>query len=552
MKIQKLQLKNFKRFTDLTIEGIPENTELVLLIGANGSGKSSVLDAFEVINSSIRKTIPSIEFQNDNYYQKNKGNSFKDGSSFITINSSKGKFATQILVNSNSTFSEGDLPINSFYGRTSFRQLSSLTRTALGRNLDTQNDSDRPKLYIDRDERFENDIEKITEELLRNVFLNDNSSREIKRKYIEPINNALTNIFTFENNIGLELTQIIPPLDGKTAQIIFKKGNSEIHYNLLSAGEKEVVNILFNLLSRKDLLQDAILFFDEMDLHLNTAIQYNLLKEITENWIPDNSQLWTASHALGFIDYAHDSENAVIIDFDSLDFDKSQTLSPQPKENLEIFELAVSKDTISKILQGRKIVFAENTDTVIYNNLSMHNTYFFNAIDKADVFHKAKNLNTLGLIDRDYLTDEEVKELNKTYPFLRVLPYYSIENLLFHPDNLEEYYFTVKKDFTKVDYINALINVKNQELVDLAAGIPMARNGYPFYKENEYSKQLKDFKDNWKDITKLLKSDDFETFYKVFPAKDYGKSLPQRSNLPKINLGRTNWFRNQIEKLFAD
>lgn len=546
MQIQKIRLQNFKRFTDLTIEDIPENTKLVLLIGANGSGKSSIFDAFEVLNVYSRKLLPSVTALVEKYYQK------KDDAFLIDVTSNKGNFHCQTWSESNNGSTVGELPANSFYGRTSFRQISRLTKTVLGSDLTTQNDADRPKTYIDRDERFENDIENMLRDILKNVFSSIDSSKYLREKYIYPINQALHRIFDSDHNIEIELLEIIPPLEGKTAEINFKKGNSEIHYNLLSAGEKEVVNILFNLLSRKDLLQDAILFFDEMDLHLNTAIQYNLLKEITENWIPDNSQLWTASHALGFIDYAHDSENAVIIDFDSLDFDKLQILTPQPKENLEIFELAVSKDTISKILQGRKIVFAENTDTVIYNNLSMVNTYFFNAIDKADVFHKAKNLNTLGLIDRDYLNDEEVVELCKTYQFLKILPYYSIENLLFHPDNLEEYYSTVNKDFTKADYINALINVKNQELVDLAAGIPMARNGYPFYKENEYSKQLKDFKENWKDITKLLKSDDFETFYKVFPAKDYGKSLPQRANLPKINLGRTNWFRNQIEKLFAD
>ena len=55
---------------------------------------------------------------------------------------------------------------------------------------------------------------------------------------------------------------------------------------------------------------------DELDLHLNTQLQYNLLKEITENWIPENCQLWTASHSLGFIDYANGSEMAAIIDFD--------------------------------------------------------------------------------------------------------------------------------------------------------------------------------------------------------------------------------------------
>jgi len=39
MKIKRLQLKNFKRFTDLTIQGIPESSKLVLLIGNNGRGK---------------------------------------------------------------------------------------------------------------------------------------------------------------------------------------------------------------------------------------------------------------------------------------------------------------------------------------------------------------------------------------------------------------------------------------------------------------------------------------------------------------------------------
>ena len=54
MRITKVELKNFKRFTDLTIDGIPADTKLVLLIGANGSGKSSVFDAFESLNKGTR------------------------------------------------------------------------------------------------------------------------------------------------------------------------------------------------------------------------------------------------------------------------------------------------------------------------------------------------------------------------------------------------------------------------------------------------------------------------------------------------------------------
>jgi AAA15 family ATPase/GTPase len=43
---QERSTENFKRFTDLRIENIPEETKLVLLIGTNGSGKSSVFDGF--------------------------------------------------------------------------------------------------------------------------------------------------------------------------------------------------------------------------------------------------------------------------------------------------------------------------------------------------------------------------------------------------------------------------------------------------------------------------------------------------------------------------
>ena len=48
MKIQSIKLKGFKRFTDLTIESLPETAKLVVMIGPNGCGKSSVFDALKL------------------------------------------------------------------------------------------------------------------------------------------------------------------------------------------------------------------------------------------------------------------------------------------------------------------------------------------------------------------------------------------------------------------------------------------------------------------------------------------------------------------------
>ena len=412
--------------------------------------------------------------------------------------------------------------------------------------MSLEDDTDRPKFFIDKDNRFENDIEKITETILKDIFRSKDSNEQVRERYIQPINSALFNIFGSENGTRLELIEIIPPLEGKIAQITFRKGVSEIHYNLLSAGEKEAINILFNLLTRTSYFTDTVYYFDEMDLHLNTKLQYNLLKEITLNWIPENCQLWTASHSLGFIEFANDYKDGCIIDFDEKDFDLPQVLKPTTKNNFETFEIAVSKDFLDRAIQGRRIIFSENMDTVLYNDLRLSESFFFKAVDKRDVFFKARDLGHLGLIDRDYLTDQEVWEIQDVYPFLKILPYYSIENLLYHPDNLDEFFKSKKLPFDKVEYISQLIDEKNQVRDDLLLGIRQGRDGYPFYKENERDRQKKSFQTNDKSVAGQLKSDDFETFFKVFPAKDYGGDIRARQNLRKQDLAKTDWFKKQI------
>jgi predicted ATPase len=63
MFIARLQLSNFKRFTDLTIDltSLAQPPKLVLLIGSTEVvSKSSVLDAFESWAELINKTFAAI------------------------------------------------------------------------------------------------------------------------------------------------------------------------------------------------------------------------------------------------------------------------------------------------------------------------------------------------------------------------------------------------------------------------------------------------------------------------------------------------------------
>jgi predicted ATP-binding protein involved in virulence len=545
MKIQSLQLKNFKRFTDLTLQDIPENAKLVLLIGSNGSGKSALFDAFEMINSRLLNE----PFEDSSYHKKDINQPFEI--KFRADNSEEEQYVT-------SKNSQVVTTNNRFYGRTSFRNVSRLERKRLGyTELNFERDQDRPKASIDSDERFENDIEIFLGEILREVFKTNVSTMEIREKYIAPLNESLNRILQKTNGTKLSITEFIPPIEGSPFDIKFIKGNSIISYDLLSAGEKSLIILLLNLQSRQAYLKNSIIFIDEADIHLNTAIQISLLKEIIEHWIPDNCQFWTASHSLGFIQYAKESEEAVIFDFDDYDFDYPKILTPEPKDNPEIYEIAVNKDILPSLFKDYTIFFVENKDKNFYSALNIPHILFVQANDKKSVYHKAKSGQFNGIIDRDFLTDDDIKEIEKQYTKLKILRFYSIENYLYHPNNLEEYYQSNKISFHKEAYIKNLENEKDIVKDEIKRKLAMVRMSYPFFEEPEHSgksnqNRFRSGGENLAQVQELeqyLNSPDFNLFYKIFPMKDYATQLKERQGIDRTDLSKTAWFKQQIEQI---
>lgn len=556
MRITEIHLTNFKRFTNLQIKDIPATAKLVLLIGSNGSGKSSVFDAFSLATGSIRRDI-GMNAEYWEYFKKEKEKGLS-----INIHFDQQANFSFILKEGATFLSNTTFLMDTFYGRTSFRQVPRLTRRALGQDGsgNIEKDADRPMFWIDRDARFENDLERIMKIILQDFFRTKQSNEEILDKFIKPINSALGNIFGLEKGTNLELLEIIPPLDDQITQINFRKGSSEIHYNYLSAGEKEVINLLFNLISRTSLYQDTIYFLDEMDLHLNTRLQFNLLKEITENWIPENCQLWTASHSLGFIEYAKTNESACIIDFDNLDFDLPHTLIPEPKDNPEIYEIAVGKEFLSSLFKDMQLYFVENEDKLYYANLSIPKTIFVAENNRNSVFHKTRSTKFCGIVDRDFLSDEDRDLIHLHYPNLYVLEYYSIENYLYHPDNLVEYYQKEEKNFDKIGYINALTFAKNEEKNKFIYKLMADRSSYPYFGDPEYNtkkdlqerfkpKKQNELQSEW--ILEQINSNLFEAYYPFLPMKTHCKQVEQRQNLKPIALSKTQWFQQKMIDLLA-
>ncbi len=563
MQINQVYIKNFKRFAELQLSDIPVGTRLVLLIGTNGSGKSCIFDAFEYIASGTKEggTGKSNNFYSDKaYYGKD---TLLPTEVFIETN--QGNFRNIFDPQSTghrSSFSGVEAnPEKKFYGRSAVRFQARLEKTVIGNPISVDLDIDRPLYYIDRDLRFENDIDLLLMEVVQKVFSDLNNQTEGKideiKTFLKRINDGLSRIFSHSSVSQLKMVNFLTPADGKPTQLIFEKGKCQVHYDFLSSGEKEIINLLINLYTRSKFFTDSIYFIDEMDAHLNTTLQFEVIKEIVEHWIPSGSQLWTASHSLGFIQYAKEEKTAIIFDFDDLDFDRPQQLIPVLKNTAEIYEIAVSKDILPSLFAGFRLIFVENKDTQYYASLNIKNTLFIEEKNRDSVFHKSKAGEYFGLIDRDFLTDEDIEIILTTYSELFILRLYCIENYLFHPENLEEFYKLKEIDFDKNAYLQSLIKEKNLIIEDVSIKISSIRQSYPFFKEPGTSNKIHQSRftpseNNFietKKIFEALRSDDFEVFYPYFSMKDFGKNIPERQNINPVSLSKTSWFFKMIEAI---
>lgn len=578
MFIKKLQLKNFKRFSDLTIDLEPHGEEapkLVLLIGANGSGKSCVFDAFEIANRimSDEKLIQAFEdlktetkkgylsglgLPDNEYCLKKKDIKVKGKYGFIIDFDKEKRFEFQHESTSETNLIgllniSTNLEINKyFYGRSAFRYLPRLDLASIGQsNINLAEDHDRPKTLIDIDNRFVSDVN-VTFTQMISDFLNEELPAEqrvfLSDTFRVKINQAFERIFKHQKNTNLKYVKFEVPVQGKPLQFLFQKGSSTMHYDLLSAGEKEIVNILFNLFTRTEHFQNAIYYFDELDLHLNTDLQESLLNELMEHWLPKDCQVWAASHSLGFIECARKRTDAVIIDFDDLDFDQKQTLKPANKNDLSIFTTPIPIGSIESLVQLPSIVLCENKDSKYYQSDELGKK-FFGVQDKFNVLEWCHSFNAHGIIDGDYLLDSEKADLeNKFEGRLKILKYYSVESYLFHPDNL----LGENESPEKTDYKQKLIEEKNRVLSQFTAErIVQARSKYGVFVNDRTNNSPQWFinRGDSQEVLKALQSDDFETFYKFLPMKDYCTELSERQNKDKIKLSQTNWCRSQIKDL---
>ncbi len=230
-----------------------------------------------------------------------------------------------------------------------------------------------------------------------------------------------------------------------------------------------------------------------------------------------------------------------------------------PKDNPDIYEIAVGKEFLPALFQQMNIFFVENKDKEYYATIGIDKTVFVSDNNRNNVYHKVRATEFSGIVDRDFLSDDDILQIRQHYDNLYLLNYYSIENYLYHPDNLEEYYTSKEKAFDKAGYIAQLIEAKNQATDTFIPTLSLKRTEYPYFGEPDYNgtalqNRFKNKQENAEQsaiVAGYLNSNDFETFYKSLPMKTYCTHLPQRQNIAKSDLAKTNWFKEKIEALLV-
>lgn len=481
MKIKKVQLNRFKRFTSLKVVEIPESARLVVLVGPNGSGKTSL---FEALNHWYKFKGFSDRGHQD-YLEKSDGensspNTWKqDSPNKVSIEFYDSQQLSQEQVR------------GKFYFRTAYRNEPDFTVS----NLNKQNnpaESIKLQNLMQNDQTVSENYQRLVAQTLAGVYSISNNTmtvEQLRNELVGKIKGSLSTIFD-----DLKLSTIGDPLSN--GSFYFEKGTAkDFHYKNLSAGEKSVFDLVLDMIIKSSFYSDAIFCIDEPEAHMHTRLQSKVLRELY-NLTPDNSQLWISTHSIGMLKEADDIEEVnpgtvVFLDFDNRDFDLSEVIRPTKISRAiwdRFFDLAFAD--FSKLIAPKRIVFCEGTsqgrrykdfDALIYGKIlgEKHHDATFISIgscsDIEDIENQSvkmisnilKSSEIIKIVDRDDKSKGEVAEL--LAKGIRVLSRRHIESYLFDDEILCKLCAHLHKE----ELVEHCLQVKAQAMADsIARGNP--------------------------------------------------------------------------------
>lgn len=444
MKIREIRLTSFKRFTNTIFTDIPKTARLILLVGPNGCGKSSLIDAVHIWH---KFHCLNINDWDATYHSKQMPGVNVNWRDSVTLSFHDPQP------------SDEQQRQKSVYTRSAYRndpefQLDSLSK------VQPVVQEHRFRRLIDNDQAVNLNYRRLVSQGFQDIYETahpDLTIGEFREQSIGEIRDVIQRLFP-----GLVLNNLGNPLSAGTFR--FDKGESKAFlYKNLSGGEKAAFDLLLDITIKRRDYNDTVFFIDEPEAHMSPAAQSSLLGELF-NAIPETSQLWLATHSIGMMrkarDLARDNPDSVVfIDFDDVNFDLPQTLRPiQPDRPFWSRAMQIALDDLAGYVTPESVVLCEGGqleggsgfDAQCYNEI-FQNDYphviFLGAGNANDIQHDprgvqrliaalAPGVNITRIIDRDDRTDEEIKTLRAKN--IRVLSRRTIESYLLDDQVLQQ------------------------------------------------------------------------------------------------------------------
>lgn len=472
MRIKEIKLRHFKRFTDLTISGIPETAKLVVLVGPNGCGKTSIFEAF------------------NHWYRYRGFRHGSDGAYYLKTGEITTEFESNWLydVVNVTTY---DCPLTNqseihgkFYFRTAHRNEPDFITQSLSRQ-NNPIDNIRFNTLMETETTVSENYQRIVSLTLSNVYdtsFDNESVKALRERIIGRVRNSVKNVFE-----DLELSSIGDPLSN--GSFFFTKGTAQnFHYKNLSAGEKAAFDLILDIIIKSEYFDNTIYCIDEPEVHMHTALQAKLLNELYQ-LISERSQLWIATHSIGMLNKVKELEeeapgSVCFLCFDELNPDTQIVLTPTTV-NTVIWNkfLELSFGDFAKIIAPSQIVFCEGTkrgrkykdfDAQIYTKIFFSfypDTSFIsigscseiedeNNLSMRIISQALKNSKIIKLVDRDDKSDQEVEECNAKG--IKVLCRRHIECFLYDDEIITKLCMSLGKQ----DKVEECLAAKQSELSD--------------------------------------------------------------------------------------
>lgn len=405
MKLKKITLENFRCFDELPIEF---NEKINVLIGNNGSGKSTILDGIAVGLGSISTYLPDISGisfkKKDIRVVNNQKKPYVkvsletyEGSEWDRVQKrDKSKKTTECI-----PFSKGikelrryidDNVLDNYNNSTSFEMplyvYYGVSRAVLDIPL-------RRTGFTKKQSRFDalrNSLESVSRFRAALIwFYNKENEENRKQKENKNFNEKIKELDVVRRAIGRMFPELSEPhIEVNPLRFMIKKNGDFLSIDQLSDGYKTMLGLVVDLSSRfamanahlsDPLGSEAIVMIDEIDLHLHPSWQQRVIGDLMATF--PNTQFILTTHSPYIIESLNNHLKKDKIKDLKINDSEIKALEPINQKTIKVY-----------MLENNKLINIINEDLGLIDDKLLVN---FNAINK--LYDKMRDIEWAGVSD---------------------------------------------------------------------------------------------------------------------------------------------------------